>query len=155
MEKENKDLIIITTPIKKLIQKKQLDIKYDIEYLKTKKNIINRLINTQKQQVTIYDITHNKKTPPLSQIQINNHINKTGENPLRGKQKRLNIGFLDITKIYKKEEGEVITTTSLGKKYNKHKQKEKTPSTYMSNIAILCLAAKIENIKGVLINKLD
>ena len=63
MEKENKTLIIITTPIKKLIQKKELNINYDIEYLKTKKNIINILINTQKTKAIIYDVTYqtNKK----------------------------------------------------------------------------------------------
>ena len=102
----------------------------------------------KNQTITIYDITttnENTKT-----YKVVDHINKTGENPLRGKKLNNKKQFTDITKLYKNKKG--ITTTSLGKKYNKEKNKHKHPSTYISNIAIHLKALGFYNIKGILIN---
>ena len=51
-----------------------------------------------KEEIHIYDIGNNN-TSKQSIIYINNHINKTGENPLRGKEQD-NIQFYDVTEIY-------------------------------------------------------
>tara|TARA_B100000902_G_C27197047_1_gene857034 strand:- start:70 stop:513 length:444 start_codon:yes stop_codon:yes gene_type:complete len=51
-----------------------------------------------KEEIHIYDIGNNSN-PKQPIIYINNHINKTGENPLRGKEQD-NIQFYDITEIY-------------------------------------------------------
>ena len=51
-----------------------------------------------KEEIHIYDIGNNN-TPKQSIIYINNHINKTGENPLRGIEQD-NIQFYDVTEIY-------------------------------------------------------
>ena len=51
-----------------------------------------------KEEIHIYDIGSNSASKqPI--IYINNHINKTGENPLRGMEQD-NIQFYDITEIY-------------------------------------------------------
>ena len=78
-------------------------------------------------------------------------MNKTGENPIRGNQALSKQPFFDITSLYLKST-QGITTTSLGKQYIKMKNKVEHPSTYMSNIAILCKANSYKKIKGVLIN---
>ena len=51
-----------------------------------------------KEEIHIYDIGKNN-TSKQSIIYINNHINKTGENPLRGIEQD-NIQFYDVTEIY-------------------------------------------------------
>ena len=114
---------------------------------------INTLINKKRKEVIIYDITYidSKKET----IKVKDHINKTGENPLRGKQQKLQIDFIDITNIYSdKKEG--VVTTSLGStKGKKEFKKTKNPSTEMSNIAVLCKALEFKKIEGILINCFD
>ena len=64
----------------------------------------NRFFEKQEDKKTpiyIYDIGFNKQQTPLP---INNHINKTGLNPLRGHNKE-NIKFYDITNIYQQQQG--------------------------------------------------
>ena len=56
------------------------------------------MYSLNKEEIHIYDIG-NKNTSKQSIIYINNHINKTGENPLRGKE-QYNIQFYDVTEIY-------------------------------------------------------
>ena len=152
MKSKKEKTIIITEEIENLIIKKQITLQHDIVY--NKKTIINKLVNIkQRKKVVIYDITFLEKKKTHKQIQISNHINKTGENPLRAKQQKLKIDFIDITTIYKHKQKEKTITTSLGKRYKTNKKKVKTPSTYMSNIATICKALKFSEIEGRLINK--
>ena len=81
MEKD-REIKIVTQKAKKIIQQQKLKIRIDIVY--NKKNI-NNLINTTPCAITIYDITYIKAKS--QRINIKDHINKTGENPLIGKQK--------------------------------------------------------------------
>ena len=55
-----------------------------------------------KNEIHVYDKTTIKKTKETKKIKVNNHINKTGLNPLVncGKQ---NIIFYDITNIYEQQ----------------------------------------------------
>ena len=108
------------------------------------------LKNKNKERVLVIDKTHNKN-PKKKKLFVKNHVNKTGENPIRGKQALSKEPFFDITSVYEKTK-EGIITTSLGKKYSKMKNKEKHPSTYLSNIVILCKALGFNKITGVLIN---
>ena len=108
------------------------------------------LKNKNKETVLVIDKTHNKNSKK-KKLFVKNHVNKTGENPIRGKQALSKEPFFDITSVYEKTK-EGIITTSLGKKYSKMKNKEKHPSTYLSNIVILCKALGFNKITGVLIN---
>ena len=147
MEKD-KRLIIITEKAKEAIKEKK--IKPDFIYNKENTTkLINTLINTKK-EITIYDTTYIKTKKKL--INVKDHINKTGENPLVGKQKQLHLDFIDITKIYK-ETKDAVTTTSVGQRTSDKKRKTtKNSSTDLSNIAILCYALGHKNIEAKLIN---
>ncbi len=92
-----------------------------------------------------------KKNSKKKKFFVKNHVNKTGENPIRGNQALSKEPFFDITSVYEKTK-EGIITPSLGKKYSKMKNKEKHPSTYLSNIVILCKALGFNKITGILIN---
>ena len=121
-------------------------------YNKIEKTLIDEVLSLKKtKKIIIIDKTfyiNNKKTKKLY---VNNHVNKTGENPLRGRQKIAEYPFFDITGIYKKKE-DGITTVGLGKKYLDEKNKHEYPSTYLLNIAILCKAAGFKKVEGLLIN---
>ena len=63
-------------------------------------NPFNKISNKTKTSIYIYDISKNHKpNQSISIIPINNHINKTGVNPLRKKSNK-KIQFYDITEIY-------------------------------------------------------
>ena len=100
------------------------------------------------QNLTVYDITKTKAHPPKSIIKVKDHINRTGENPLISHQKKLNIDFIDITKIYKIEKN-AVNTDCCGKKLNK---KYTYPSHYLCNISILAKAMGIKKISAFLVN---
>tara|TARA_B100000686_G_scaffold352821_1_gene456122 strand:- start:2261 stop:2686 length:426 start_codon:yes stop_codon:yes gene_type:complete len=107
---------------------------------------IKKIKNNTK--ITIYDLTITKTKKNLATIPVNDHINKTGQNPLIKKQNVLNIDFLDIGGSYKKKQGGVITnccgeTLQLQYLY---------PSHYLCNITILAKALKIQECHAYLIN---
>ena len=145
MEEENK-IIIITEELRK--QKRE--IKYDYCYTrKTKINEIKKQLQN-KNTITIFDITHNQTKNKKTRIRVNDHINKTGENPLITKKNTP--GFIDMSKTYiKNKEG--ITTTCLGGSFNTQKRKTPYPSTEICHIAIWYKSIKpTVKIKGFLIN---
>ena len=141
MDKETK--IIITEEVKK----RKLIKKHNHCYKKnTNLAIIEQQILKAK-EIIIYEKTETKEK--IKKFNINDHINKTGENPLR---KIKPLEFLDICNLYTKEKQGIITTC-LGKKYNKEKKHHPYPSTFISSIAILCkkINPKVK-IKGILLN---
>ena len=144
MEEKNK-IIIITEELKN----KKIKIKYN--YCYTRKSKINEIKKQLKNKKTIeiFDITHSQRKKKNTRIRVNDHINKTGENPLLSCHP---IKFIDLTGLYKKDiKG--TTTTCLGKKYKKEKKQHLQPSTDLCIIAILCKKIKPDaTIQGVLIN---
>ena len=102
-------------------------------------------------KIIIIDKTFCVKTVAFKRLYVNNHINKSGENPLRGNQKIATSPFFDITSLYlQKNKG--VVTTGLGKKYLDERKKHKYPSTHLASIAILCKALGFSKIEGQLIN---
>jgi len=104
---------------------------------KTKINILN-----------IIDVTSSMSLPNKSIIQVKDHINKTGNNPLIGNQKLLGIDFIDITNIYDYNHNAVITTCC-GSELNKN---EKYPSYFLCHVAIIAKALNIKKIRAYLYN---
>ena len=106
-------------------------------------------IFTTKKSLKKLDKVYEIEESSIKKFKINDHINKTGENPLR---KTKPLEFLDICNLYTKEKQGIITTC-LGKKYNKEKKHHPYPSTFISSIAILCkkINPKVK-IKGILLN---
>ena len=100
------------------------------------------------QQLTVYDITTTKEHPVETIINVNDHINRTGNNPLIGRQKDLGIDFTNINKLYKIEKNS-IKTDCCGKTLN---LRYPYPSHYLCNISILAKAIGIPKISAFLVN---
>ena len=114
-------------------------------------NNIIKNIKDKQENIFIYDTTYIEKEKNNKIIYVNNHINKSGQNPMLTRFSQ-NKKFYDITKIYKQHpKGEVVVC--LGKRYEKHKKKHKNPCPKLSLIAILLHAKGFKNIHGRLINK--
>jgi len=150
--------IIITTPqaVKFLKEKK---IKPDYIVSTQHKQIVSRFLGSPPQQVIIYDITQSKNHQNLEEIEVADHINKTGINPLIHHKQISKNRFIDITKLYNANKNNTNKTTCYGKNFIKttkqtplNKKRPHLPSTYLCNIAILFKALGTKNIKGILIN---
>ena len=103
---------------------------------------------TEVQQLTIYDITTTKEHPVEAIINVNDHINRTGNNPLIGRQKELSIDFTNINKLYKSKQNS-IKTDCCGKTLN---LRYPYPSHYLCNISILAKAIGTPKISAFLVN---
>ena len=123
------------------------------------KLLVNQVINPkdfselcsvlkQQQQLTIYDMTTTESAAPGDIISVSDHINRTGINPLIGKQRELDIDFIDITKLYNGKTN-AVNTDCCGYEINR---KYPYPSHYLCNISILAKAMRIQNISAFLIN---
>jgi hypothetical protein len=98
-------------------------------------------------KISIYDLCPSTKNTEEI-IPVNDHVNRTGENPLIGRQGKLNVEFPDITSLYvKKENG--VTTFCCGN----HEPLEKIeyPSMYLSNISILARVLDFKEIHGYIV----
>ena len=102
----------------------------------------------EAQQITIFDITTTKKHPKKTIINVNDHINRTGNNPLIGHQKELGIDFTNISKLYNSEQHS-IKTDCCGKTLNRLYP---YPSHYLCNISVLAKAIGIPKISAFLVN---
>ena len=116
------------------------------------KGLVEKIRSLDKSaKIIIIDKTFCVKTVAFKRLYVNNHVNKSGENPLRGKQEIALSPFFDITSLYWQKNKGVITT-GLGKKYLGERKKHKYPSTHLVSIAILCKALGFRKIEGQLIN---
>lgn len=104
---------------------------------------------TNNPEIIIYDITQNQHQSAGKIIPVNDHINKTGHNPLIGNQQKLDIDFTDLTHIYTKHPNGV-TTACLGERF--HSETILNKSAYFCNIAILARAIGFSKISGFLVN---
>ena len=128
------------------------------KFLKNKENTlfikkaeeIEREVKTKETEIFLFDKTYEKRKKNKEIIIINNHINKSGNNPLLA-NKQEKICFYDITQIYKhKKEG--VTTTCLGKRYQKEKKEHPYPSENIVYIAIELYIKGYKNINARLVN---
>jgi len=110
---------------------------------------IQLLAQNKSEKINIYDRTYNKTLKENDIVPINDHINKTGINPLIGKQKELNIDFVDMTHVYNKHPNGIITHC-YGKLLN---HTNNFPSHYISLITIIARAVGFKSINGFLVNK--
>ena len=144
MDQENK-IIIITKKLKES-REYQAEKEHHIWDQKTQQK-------TQKnhpEEVHIYDITTNKKFPKKHIFYVNDHVNKTGKNPLITQTKKPT--FIDMSRTYIKKKNGVVTTC-LGKYFNTKKNNTPYPSTEMCHVAIWYKSLKPTiKIKGFLIN---
>lgn len=137
---------IITSHLAKYLNRIQ-DINYDIILDPTNvENIILLLKN--KKQITIYDRTCQLNYLEKKIFYVNDHINRTGANPLTYIKFRKNSFFIDLQKLYKQNKNGIITNCcglKLNNKYN-------FPSHMLCHITIIARLLKIKNIYAYLIN---
>ena len=118
--------------------------------LYTTKNII-KILKEKKGKIFIYDKTYIEKEKNNKIIYVNNHINKSGQNPALASFSQ-NKKFYDITKIYKQHpQGEEVVC--LGERYDKNKKQHQNPCPKLPLVAILLYINGIDNIYGRLVNK--
>ena len=118
-------------------------------YIKKATDIKKHLEKIKKTEINIYDKTTKQQNNKKEKIRINNHINKTGKNPLISKNNN-KIKFYDITNSYQQTK-KGITTTCLGERYNKEKEKFKHPSTTICHVVYILKSKGYKKIKGWLI----
>jgi len=106
----------------------------------------NKHINKQ-QEIHIYDLGFNTNT---TIIPINNHINKTGINPLR-EHKTTNTQFYDITEIYQEQkQGEIAEC--FGNKTPKKNNNKYRQTRFLCNYAIAAYCAGFKTIFAYIID---
>ena len=120
----------------------------DIYHLDQIEKFTENIISKRPTEVTIYDVTRAPQNKHLSKIYVNDHVNRTGSNPLIGRQKYFNIDFIDIKKIYTHHQ-DGVTTFCCGENLNKTLP---YPSHYLCHIAIICKTLMVKKISGILIN---
>ena len=135
-------MIIVAT--KELVAKQknfQHDILADINNLQ---KFQTEILEAQKKEfnISIYDAGITNQ-PPLKTIEIKDHINKTGINPIINNKEIKEIDFRDISKIYNTIKGEV--TTCCGKEINRDYQ---NPSHFLCVFSILAFYLDFKNIQG-------
>ena len=93
------------------------------QYTCLDKDPYRQIMETKKQNtIHIYDLSKQAQTKQIKKIyKVNNHINKTGINPLRAQQTG-NIHFYDITEIYIKHKEGIIADCFGNKPASKTRQ---------------------------------
>ena len=107
-------------------------------------------IITKLQHLTVYDLTMTNEQPEGAIISVNDHINKTGKNPLIDNKNKHQIDFIDITNLYNVRQNSVITNCC-GEELN---YKYLYPSHYLCNITIIARALGIQKTSAFLVNLL-
>tara|TARA_Y100001970_G_C14117503_1_gene794449 strand:+ start:228 stop:644 length:417 start_codon:yes stop_codon:yes gene_type:complete len=134
-------MTIITKEV--LDAKKEIphDIVADIQNIeKLKKDLFLIKKNTP---IKIYDLGLIKKEPQKF-LEVKDHLNKTGINPIIGSDV---IDFKDISGLYKSKTG--IVTTCCGKTLNVN---HKNPSHFLCVFSVLIFYLGFTNISGFIIN---
>ena len=141
-------LKLITTQLKKN-RPKTLDFSDYLTVNPTSfKNMYNILNKNKPESLTIIDATISYADKAGTILTVNDHINKTGINILRGKQQYLKIDFIDISNTYSKSQKGIITQCC-GQFLD---TKRVYPSHYLCQVSILAKALKIDRIKAYLYN---
>jgi len=133
---------IITTELAEFYKRENKKLKienYAIEKPQLKSVPINQ---NKKNQIQIYDIGKQAQIKNIQIYNVNNHINKTGENILINKKNKQPI-FYDITKIYNNsKEGKIAEC------YGRHQAPQNQQSTNKISCYFLCHYTTMAHIKG-------
>lgn len=129
--------------------KKKLKLK-NITITQKTSNPFKKIKLKTKASIYIYDISKNHKpNNPISIIPINNHINKTGVNPLRRKANK-KIQFYDITEIYQQSPKGKIAACYGNKNPSQIKTKQ-IPAGYLCYFSVIARLFYSEKVYGFVI----
>ena len=112
------------------------------------KNLHAFFVEENPSDLIIYDRTRNKTHKGNTIIPVKDHINRTGNNPLIGRQSQLGFDFIDITNLYNYS-GKGVITDCCGEALN---NKYDYPSHYLCNISVLARAVGIKRLQAFLYN---
>ena len=98
--------------------------------------------------IQVYDSTFTHHYKRGSIIQVSDHINRTGQNPLINNGNSKQIEFIDISNLYHGDKNG-ITTDCCGEALNKAYI---YPSHYLCNFAIVAISMGIKKIQAFLYN---
>ncbi len=115
---------------------------------KYKENLIKEMLKIKKLTdiIEIWDLTKGYTMGEI--IEVSDHINKTGSNPLIGNQQKLKIDFPDVTNLYNHKKGRI--TICRGDSF--HKRNDKNISTWLCHISIVARAIGITKIQAKLVS---
>lgn len=108
-----------------------------------------RAIKKKSRSVYIYDGTKTNIIAVGDKVNVNDHINKSGNNPLIGLQKELDIEFIDLTNLYQRNSSGIITTCYGNYSFDSG---DDFPSKFLCCVSILAKALGFYEIHGKLIN---
>ena len=111
-------LSVITEQLSKKLPKENVLQKQTIVNPANFDSIYKLLDSHNITELNITDATYSKKIAAGKMVQVNDHINKTGSNPLIGKQEFLDIDFIDMTGAYSFDK-KAIVTVCCGETLNK------------------------------------
>ena len=134
-------MIIITKEIVSAKKEIPHDIVADINNIKKFKKDIYLI--KKDTRIKLYDLGFIEKESQKI-IEVKDHLNKTGINPIIGSDK---IDFKDISCLYKSKTG--IVTTCCGKDLNLN---HKNPSHFLCVFSVLVFYLGFTNISGFIIN---
>ena len=134
-------MIIITKEIVNAKKEIPNDIVADIHNIKKFKKDMS--VIKKDTPIKIYDLGFLEKESKKI-IEVKDHLNKTGINPIIGSDK---IDFKDISCLYKSKTG--IVTTCCGKSLNLN---HKNPSHFLCFFSVLVFYLGFTNISGFIIN---
>ena len=141
---------IITKQLANKLPKESKLLKHNIVNPKNFNQTYQLLASNRKNEIYVTDSTATTAKQTGKIIPIKDHINRTGTNILRGKQKFLNIDFIDISNLYNRKQNSIITDCC-GETLN---DKYEYPSHYICHIITLAYAMNIKNIHGFLYNSI-
>ncbi|MAV65354.1 MAG: hypothetical protein CMG00_09215 [Candidatus Marinimicrobia bacterium] len=135
-------MIIITQEAAKAKKNFSYDIVANINNLKKLKKSLS--VFEKKTPIKIYDIGLNKEYKQEI-LEVRDHLNKTGINPIVGSHK---IEFKDIGELYKSKKG--VRTVCCGKRLNLN---YKNPSHFLCVFSVFVFYLGFTNISGFIFNK--
>ena len=122
--------------------------KYNIVNPTNFNQLYQQLKFNKTNEINVIDLTSTPKQEHGIIISVQDHINRTGTNILKGRQKLLGIDFIDMTNLYQKKKNSIITDCCGEILNNKYEY----PSHYICHITTLAQAMNIKNIYGFLYN---
>ncbi len=114
--------------------------------------VIKLLQPLKHQPLKIYDATINQQETFGAVIPVKDHVNRTGSNPIIGKQRQLGVDFTDLTGLYQlnTEKSAGVTAQCCGHRFLESDLDY--PCGFMSNITILARILGWTSVQGVLVN---
>ncbi len=113
-------------------------------------NAVLKVLKTVKmREIIIYDLTDVPNSRPGIKFPVRDHINRTGMNPLIGRQKALQVDFTDLTGLYT-QTPDGIVTDCLGARFPG--TDFEYPSAWLCNVSIIARAMNFSEISACLVN---